>query len=310
MTPSRNAPRSYFSAPPPGQVRPASEPPALSPRMRSVALACTAVAMLGTVAVLGSVAVMANLSEKEAAEAAVIGAADAIRASVAPEVRKDVLELREAAAIPGAAAQTPQQDDAGLMAAGAEDEVIPADDARWARNMPSGPMPRLEATMPELASAYGKASRETRPALSRAWAVIDDEEPVRRARSEPRGTRKPAETGEIQTVEKLVDRVMAPKAAAGQGVINTGANIRAAARNGSRVLGAIPAGTTVRVMSCDIWCEVEHDGRRGYVIAKFISRGAAAPAARTEKPAEARTAKAQQPAERQHGVPTGQTGGL
>ncbi|MBX3597356.1 MAG: SH3 domain-containing protein [Rhizobiaceae bacterium] len=66
----------------------------------------------------------------------------------------------------------------------------------------------------------------------------------------------------------------------GAATLNSAANMRAAARSGSSVLGVVPEGARVSIApGCEQWCEISYNGRRGFVYKDFIGSGRA-----TEKP--------------------------
>lgn len=52
--------------------------------------------------------------------------------------------------------------------------------------------------------------------------------------------------------------------------IRSGVNMRSAPRKGASVLTVIPAGASVGIVDCDLWCHVVHDGRSGYVFKDFV----------------------------------------
>ena len=49
-------------------------------------------------------------------------------------------------------------------------------------------------------------------------------------------------------------------------------NMRAKPDNGAAVVAVLAQGLSVRVLSCDYWCEIEAGGKRGYVYKKFVGR--------------------------------------
>jgi hypothetical protein len=48
-------------------------------------------------------------------------------------------------------------------------------------------------------------------------------------------------------------------------------NLRDQPDNDGTVLGIVPADATVDLLGCDIWCEVVHDGRQGWVYRDFVT---------------------------------------
>lgn len=70
----------------------------------------------------------------------------------------------------------------------------------------------------------------------------------------------------------------------GTAQVKSPVNMRSAPKKGASVLGVVPAGTSVKVMSCDGWCQISWNGRSGWVYKSFLSA--------TKKPAP--TAEKQQ----------------
>ncbi len=54
--------------------------------------------------------------------------------------------------------------------------------------------------------------------------------------------------------------------------IKVAVNMRAKPDNGAKVIAVLPKGRTVKVLGCDLWCEVSADGKRGFVFKSFVSR--------------------------------------
>ena len=67
-------------------------------------------------------------------------------------------------------------------------------------------------------------------------------------------------------------------------------NLREGAGTGKPVLAKIPAGSRLEVTNCGDWCEVEWQGKKGFVIANALDRRgkAAAPRAESKPPTEPR----------------------
>lgn len=292
MTPSRTRPRTYFTTPPVHLAQAQPLTPAISPRLRSFAMACTACAMLGTVGVLASVAMLSGRDAAAEREIAVATAAETIRASVPAEERATVTVL----AAPTVETADDDAADETVPVLSETPDQIPSEDGRWAREVPDGATPAFAAMVHGL-NAYARAGRPSSPAKD-AWSAIKDGQ---KPRETPRvdEARKPtaseAATAALTPVEKVVEQAISGSVPTGSGTLRTAANLRSAPRNGSTVLGAIPARETVRVVSCDIWCEVEHGGRRGFVVAKFVQRGPAAAEAKAPAPAAVAPERAREP---------------
>lgn len=57
----------------------------------------------------------------------------------------------------------------------------------------------------------------------------------------------------------------------GSGRIIRAVNMRSAPKKGAGVLTVVPAGTSVKVMSCNSWCQISYEGREGWVYKSFLS---------------------------------------
>ena len=58
----------------------------------------------------------------------------------------------------------------------------------------------------------------------------------------------------------------------GRATIKTSVNMRAKPDNRARVVAILADGLSVKVLSCDYWCEVEAGGKRGFVFKSFLTR--------------------------------------
>lgn len=65
-------------------------------------------------------------------------------------------------------------------------------------------------------------------------------------------------------------KATASAAATGNGRIIRGVTFRSGP--GGSAIGTIPAGTDVKVISCNSWCEIVHGDKRGFVYKSFVSR--------------------------------------
>jgi len=76
----------------------------------------------------------------------------------------------------------------------------------------------------------------------------------------------------VKTVTKPAARVAAKGAVtAGAARVTSAVNMRSAPRKGAGVLGVVPAGTNVKVLSCDGWCQISYNGRKGWVYKSFLA---------------------------------------
>lgn len=62
----------------------------------------------------------------------------------------------------------------------------------------------------------------------------------------------------------------------GQGLVTSYVNMRAGPENEAEILKVLPQNATVSVLdSCPNWCQIEHEGVRGFVYGSFVDRGQA-----------------------------------
>lgn len=57
----------------------------------------------------------------------------------------------------------------------------------------------------------------------------------------------------------------------GSARVTTAVNMRSGPKKGSKVLTVVPAGSAVSVHSCDGWCQITYDGRKGWVYKSFLT---------------------------------------
>lgn len=318
MRHKRSAPSAYLSAPSPEYGQPVNPPHSLSPRARNIALACTAVAMLGVGGVLGGVAWYAQQPSADDAPLALVrlGAPDTERPAGATGEEAQPAEAVAAMPKPEQTAEKPAvvpasaPSAAGQPAAGAAakaETLIGEDDPRWARDV-APVTATLSAGLADAANMRAYADRTESP----AWQVLRDAvaaenkdvsasgaESAAQADADEESAGEPVQTAALdpQTDEPEQEAAVAPApeparvessgaAPTGTARITAGANMRAAGRKGSRIIGTVPGNATVQLVSCDIWCEVVHNGRRGFVYKDFVSRQAAAKPVAAAKPDE------------------------
>ncbi len=58
----------------------------------------------------------------------------------------------------------------------------------------------------------------------------------------------------------------------GTGRVNSSVNLRAKPDNAAPVVAILAEGVSVRIVQCDIWCEVEAGGKHGFLFRKFVGR--------------------------------------
>ena len=74
----------------------------------------------------------------------------------------------------------------------------------------------------------------------------------------------------VRTVTKA-KAAAAGGVAAGTARVRQAVNMRSAPKKGAGVLGVVPAGKSVSVLSCASWCQISYDGRTGWVYKSFLS---------------------------------------
>lgn len=65
--------------------------------------------------------------------------------------------------------------------------------------------------------------------------------------------------------------------AAGTARVTAAVNLRSSPRKGSSVAMVVPAGSAVNVLSCDGWCQVVYNGKKGWVYKSFLTGSKAKP---------------------------------
>ena len=76
--------------------------------------------------------------------------------------------------------------------------------------------------------------------------------------------------------------------AAGAARVTAAVNLRSSPRKGSSIAVVVPAGSAVNVLSCNGWCEVVYNGKKGWVYKNFLA---------SSKPVAKQQAEASQAAE-------------
>lgn len=137
-------------------------------------------------------------------------------------------------------------------------------DARWAREIVAAPniVPALAKRIEEL-QAFAAAD----DAPDNEAAAEPDPERTAAVPS-PAAVEPPARARDVAPVEQQSSRPVT-----GSGTVSTAANLRSGPANNTSVLGTVGAGQRVEIVACDIWCEIVHDGRRGFVFAEFVRQG-------------------------------------
>lgn len=191
-----------------------------------------------------------------------------------PEEKADVAvaeEPAEPAAAPAGpvtvaaepATATPQETVANPVdtAASEKIEVLDSNDPRWSSSIAAAnPAPEVASgENGELAYAAGNPAAD---ALRRTVVDGPTDSTETSAIPQPR----PA----IEAIRPEQPAVSEGRAATRTAIIASAVNMRARGAKGARVLGVIPRGATVGLVDCDSWCEVIHEGRRGFIYKSFI----------------------------------------
>lgn len=179
--------------------------------------------------------------------------------------------------------------DAGPMEP--EAAALPDDDPRWGRAAMAAASEAVEDSSPEVSDPVeitelrSKLERLQDPAPAEAaTAAIVPGEPAATDATftgtiSPRAADQQAESiaaasaaPELPGAEPdLTTEATEPAASPRVAKVNKYVNMRAGPENEATVLTVVPAGGSVNVINCDMWCEIDFDGRRGYVYKSFIS---------------------------------------
>ena len=282
-----------------------------------MALGCTALAMLAVGGVLGGVAWYAQQVEPEGQKLAAAVKSEAAGSetdavATAAEVKPadtgqsvDGASAVEKAQPAAAESPAPAVPAVATSAAPSKEVVIGQNDARWARDVaPAAAAHSMGLADAATARAYtdrtqSPAWQALRDVVAKTEGPDSDASESRASIEEAAGTAEQEKAGEDVVETAAIDPAPEPvrsevtaAAPSGTGRISKAANIRSAARKGAAVLGTVPTNASVQVVSCDIWCEIVYEGKRGFVYKDFVSRGAAKPAVPTAAEEEP-TAKAE-----------------
>lgn len=83
----------------------------------------------------------------------------------------------------------------------------------------------------------------------------------------------PSDGDDAASTVRTVTKPAAASAARGGAAarVTAAVNLRSSPRKGSAVIGVVPAGSTVSVLSCDGWCRISYNGRTGWIYRSFIA---------------------------------------
>jgi uncharacterized protein YgiM (DUF1202 family) len=210
-------------------------------------------------------------SEREIVASAMSGQPAADTPAVA---ESSISEAFAAAAAAAPAAEAAAADSPPAAQPAADDVVVALEtgDARFARDTPRARM--LEGLDQESSPvrAFGNMTTPLKKIVEDAGAQA---EPDRQ------------ETAAVPVAPEQPQ--ISGGAPVGGAVMKADANIRSRPQKGAKVIGTVPDGTQVELVSCDGWCEIVVRGKRGFVWGEFVQRSkmAAKPVAasvESEKP--------------------------
>jgi len=204
-------------------------------------------------------------TEREIVESAMSGQPNADAPAVAESSISEAFAAEIAAAPAAAADSTP-------VPQPATDDVVAAldsGDARFARDTPRARM--LEGL-----------DQETSPVRAFGNMTTPLKKIVEDAGAEPEPDRQ--ETAAVPVAPEPPQT--SGNAPVGAAVMKADANIRSRPQKGAKVIGTVPDGTQVELVSCDGWCEIVVRGKRGFVWGEFVQRSqtAAKPVATAAEP--------------------------
>ena len=167
------------------------------------------------------------------------------------------------------AAAAPQEG-AGPLAAAAKPVAgdppasAPSSEPASAAGEPGTEAPALTAApqIPKLDAAAAAAIIVTEGVADSAEAPAEDQPAATVPAPKPKPPAPKAEAPDADAPKVAV--------AAGNGRIARSVTFRSGP--GGAAMGTIRAGTEVKVISCGAWCEIVHDGRKGFIYKSFLQR--------------------------------------
>jgi hypothetical protein len=82
---------------------------------------------------------------------------------------------------------------------------------------------------------------------------------------------------------------------AGTARVTAAVNMRSGPKKGAGVLMVVPAGSAVSVLSCNGWCQIAYDGRKGFVYKSYLAASNARPQKQNAETADAPARGVQSP---------------
>ncbi|MGE3304739.1 MAG: SH3 domain-containing protein [Rhizobiaceae bacterium] len=184
----------------------------------------------------------------------------------APDTQHTPAAATEPAVAGDAKTARPALADAAMRstADAAVEDALVTDDPRWART-------ETGATLQfDGGSDAGSALAALAPSVptgNRAAAALAREEgkdEVQTAAIEP---------DEAKPAKKATAAAVSGDAPTRMAIVSADVRLRAGRNASSAIVGVVPRGTEIGVVSCDGWCEVVYAGKRGFVYNKFIGGG-------------------------------------
>jgi hypothetical protein len=198
----------------------------------------------------------------------------------------ETAETVERAAPDGIVAETPQvgsgseQHVAAAAPAAAEADIpaLPANDPRWTDpNAPRRPSVRSEASATSAVQAQAGADKPTldpaaNPQLAafaaeNAAAVHEFSEPD----SSPTGAIPAAKPKRQAPQEAAAEADTSGAGATSPGHIARAVTMRAGPKKGAAAITTVPAKADVQVVSCEKWCQIVYNGKRGWIYKSFLA---------------------------------------
>lgn len=156
---------------------------------------------------------------------------------------------------------------------GDEPSIPVATDPRWAKTDHGGPAvvtPPIEAELAEHAPALASLQEHEAggAGLSMVTGSTSGTLEMEIARQDDTREHVSIDSAVLEAAKKDFARADVP---AKTTRITSDVRLRSRGSNASQVIGVIPGGATVGVVRCGAWCEVTHEGKRGWVYSGFVS---------------------------------------
>lgn len=191
------------------------------------------------------------------------------------------------------AADTPAVAETSISEAFAAE--IAAAPAAAVADSPPATQPAADDVVAALDSGDARFARDT-PRARMLEGLDQESSPVRAFGNMTTPLKKIVEDAGVQSEPDRQETAAVPvapgqpetsgNAPVGGAVMKADANIRSRPQKGAKVIGTVPDGTQVELVSCDGWCEIVVRGKRGFVWGEFVQRSktAAKPVAASAEP--------------------------